>query len=69
MNKCPYCNENTSIANPTGRCNHVYFPDYVNVSLYPEYRIKELKQEITESKKRTKYLERQVRSLRSSVRK
>lgn len=31
LNKpCPHCGGNTNIANPTGKCSHIHFPEGVN---------------------------------------
>jgi len=32
---CPYCGMDTKIANPSGKCSHIYYPDDVNTSLKP----------------------------------
>lgn len=31
INICEHCNGDINIANPTGTCNHVYYPDYCEV--------------------------------------
>ena len=28
--KCEYCGEDKAIRNPTGKCDHLYYPDNVN---------------------------------------
>ena len=33
---CPYCGLDTRIANPSGNCSHIYYPDNVNKSLKPK---------------------------------
>lgn len=30
---CPYCGGDPRIANPTGKCSHIYYPDNVNTSM------------------------------------
>ena len=32
---CPYCNGLIRIRNPTGKCDHLYYPDNVNKELSP----------------------------------
>ena len=32
MKLCEYCNEDIEIRNPTGKCDHLYYPDNVNKS-------------------------------------
>ena len=36
MNKpCPHCGGNPKIANPTGKCSHIHYPEAVNKELLP----------------------------------
>ena len=30
MNKCKYCGELIEIRNPTGNCDHLFYPELVN---------------------------------------
>lgn len=30
---CPHCGGDPKIANPTGNCDHIYYPEYVNKSI------------------------------------
>lgn len=30
---CPHCGGDPKIANPTGKCSHIYYPEAVNKSL------------------------------------
>lgn len=36
INICPYCKGKISIANPTGKCNHAWYPENVNWKLNPK---------------------------------
>ena len=31
MEKCPICNTDKKIRNPTGNCDHLYYPDYLKI--------------------------------------
>ena len=31
MNKCPHCGGDIAVRNPTGKCDHLYYPDYCEV--------------------------------------
>lgn len=46
---CEHCGGDIDIANPTGFCNHVYFPENVNTALTPDkipYMVEELQKEV-----------------------
>jgi len=46
--KCEWCGGDTAIRNPTGNCDHLYYPDYVNKSLKKEVSNTSTKERVEE---------------------
>jgi hypothetical protein len=45
-NKCPNCGGDIAIRNPTGKCDHLYYPDNISIPMdikTMERRVRELK--------------------------